>query len=100
MASIALRRHGHHDTATTLLVTTALDLGADFGDPAPEMLVTYGSLLCTASYTAAQHGNRSGALELITEAETVAKRLGDARVPHNPYSPTRVCQVNGVTGCV
>ncbi|MGH3814371.1 MAG: hypothetical protein ACRDUV_18285 [Pseudonocardiaceae bacterium] len=38
MASIALRRHGHHDTATTLLATTALDLGADSGDPAPELL--------------------------------------------------------------
>ncbi|MGH3771534.1 MAG: helix-turn-helix domain-containing protein [Pseudonocardiaceae bacterium] len=69
MAAIALRRHGHHDTAITLLTSTALDLGVDSGDPVPERLATYGSLLCTASYTAAQHGNRSGALELITEAE-------------------------------
>lgn len=90
MKSIALRRHGHHDTATTLLTTTALDLGADSGNPAPELLATYGSLLCTASYTAALHGNRSGALELISEAETTATRLGDARVPHNPFSPTNV----------
>ncbi|MGH3696263.1 MAG: helix-turn-helix domain-containing protein [Pseudonocardiaceae bacterium] len=90
MASIALRRHGHHDTATTLLTTTALHLGASSGDPAPELLATYGSLLCTASYTAAQHGNRSTALELITEAETAGARLGEARVPHNPFSTTNV----------
>ena len=90
MTSIAMRRHGHHDTATTLLTTTALNLGADSGDPAPELLATYGSLLCTASYTAAQHGNRSGALELITEAGTAATRLGGTRVPHNPFSSTNV----------
>ncbi|MGH3851960.1 MAG: helix-turn-helix domain-containing protein [Pseudonocardiaceae bacterium] len=90
MAAIALRRQGHHDTATTLLTSTALDLGADSGDPAPERLATYGSLLCTASYTAAQHGNRSGALELITEAEAAATRLGADRVPHNPFSATNV----------
>ncbi len=90
MTSIALRRHGHHDTATTLLTTTALDLGADSGNPVPELLATYGSLLCTASYTAAQSGNRSSALELITEAETAATRLGDARVPRSPFSPINV----------
>jgi hypothetical protein len=90
MASIAMRRHGHHDTAITLLTTTALNLGSDSGDPAPELLATYGSLLCTASYTAAQHGNRSSALELITEAETAAIRLGDARGPHNLFSSTNV----------
>jgi hypothetical protein len=90
MASIAMRRHGHHDTATTLLTTTALNLGADSGDPAPELLATYGSLLCTASYTAAQHGNRSSALELIAEAETAAIRLGNARGPHNLFSSTNV----------
>jgi hypothetical protein len=78
-------RHRH-----TLLTTTALDLGADSGDPAPELLATYGSLLCTASYTAAQNGNRGNALELITEAEAAATRLGDARVPRSPFSPTNV----------
>ncbi|MGH3924165.1 MAG: helix-turn-helix domain-containing protein [Pseudonocardiaceae bacterium] len=90
MTSIAMRRFGHHDTATMLLTTTALKLGADSGDPAPELLATYGSLLCTASYTAAQNGNRSSALELITEAETAATRLGDVQVPSSPFSPTNV----------
>jgi hypothetical protein len=66
MASIALRRHGHHDTATTLLTSTALDLGADSGDPAPELLATYGSLLCTASYTARVVLDEQVALMLAT----------------------------------
>lgn len=84
------RRLTFVQTATMLLTTTALDLGADSGDPAPELLATYGSLLCTASYTAAQNGNRSNALELITEAEITATRLGTARVPRSVFSPTNV----------
>ncbi len=88
MASIAMRRHGHHDTATTLLTTTALDLGADSGEPAPGLLATYGSLLCTAACTAAQHGSRHQALELIAEAEVAATRMGGARVPHTSFSST------------
>lgn len=90
MTSIALRRHGHHDTATTLLTRTALDLGASAGDPAPDVLATYGSLICTAAYTAAQHGSRHQALDLITEAEAAATRLGGARAPHTPFSPANV----------
>jgi transcriptional regulator with XRE-family HTH domain len=90
MTSIALRRHGHHETATALLTSTALDLGADSGEPATDLLATYGSLLCTAAYTAAQHGSRRQALELITEAETAAARLGGAQAPHTPFSPTNV----------
>lgn len=88
MTSIAMRRHGHYDIATTLLTSTALDLGADYGDPAPELLATYGSLLCTAAYTAAQHGSRHQALDLITEAEVAATRMGDARASHTPFSAT------------
>lgn len=88
MTSIAMRRHGHHDTATTLLTRTALDLGADSGELAPELLATYGSLLCTAAYTAAQHGSRQQALELITEAEVAAARMGGACLPHIRFSST------------
>jgi hypothetical protein len=54
MTSIAMRRHGHHDTATALLTRTALGLGADSGKQVPALLATYDSLLCTAAYTAAQ----------------------------------------------
>jgi transcriptional regulator with XRE-family HTH domain len=90
MTSIAMRRHGHHDTATKLLTSTALDLGADSGEPAPGLLSSYGSLLCTAAYTAAQHGSRHQALELISEAGTAATRLGGARAPHTSFSPANV----------
>ena len=90
MTSIAMRRHGHHGTATTLLTSTALELGADSGDPASEVLATYGSLLCTASYTAAQNGQRHQALELIGEAETAAARLGGRQAVQNPFSATNV----------
>jgi hypothetical protein len=89
-ASIAMRRHGHHDSATALLTSTALGLGAETGKPPPERLTTYGSLLCTAAYTAAQHGNRQQALELITEAGAAVGRLGSARAPHTTFSPADV----------
>lgn len=90
MTCIAMRRHGHHDTATTLLTRTALDLGAQDGHPPPQALVTYGSLLCTAAYTAAQHGDRHQALDLITEAESAAIRLSGAQIPNTAFSSTNV----------
>jgi hypothetical protein len=90
MTSIAMRRHGHHDIATSLLTSTALDLGADSGEPEPELLAAYGSLLCTAAYTTAQHGNRHQALELITEAEAAATRLRGAQAPRSPFSRINV----------
>lgn len=89
MTSIALRRHGHHDTATSLLTTTAMDLGADTGKPAADVLATYGSLLCTASYTAAQNGDRTTALDLITEADTAAARLTTQSL-RTPFNRTNV----------
>jgi transcriptional regulator with XRE-family HTH domain len=61
--------------AITMLTKTALDLGADHGDPQAPMLATYGSLLCTASYSAAQNGNTAQAIGLIEEAEHAARRL-------------------------
>ncbi len=90
VASIAMRRHGHHDTAISLLTSTALSLGADTGSPHPALLGTYGSLLCTASYTAAQHGHRSHALELIGEADDAARRVGQATTGPSAFSATNV----------
>jgi transcriptional regulator with XRE-family HTH domain len=86
----ALLADGHYDTAITLLTSTALDLGADSGDPAPNLLAAYGSLLCTASYTAAQNGHRLQAVKLINEAEAAAARLSDVQSPGNPFSVTNV----------
>jgi ATP/maltotriose-dependent transcriptional regulator MalT len=73
VASIAMRRHGHREAATTLLTETTMGLGADSGEP--DLIGTYGSLLCTAADTAAQHGDRSRALDLMGEAEQAAHRL-------------------------
>ncbi|SEP46548.1 helix-turn-helix domain-containing protein [Amycolatopsis saalfeldensis] len=61
--------------AITMLTKTALDLGADHGDPQAPLLATYGSLLCAASYSAAQNGNTAQAVSLIEEAEHAARRL-------------------------
>jgi transcriptional regulator with XRE-family HTH domain len=90
MTSIAMRRHGHHDTATRLLISTALDLGAGSRKPAPGLLATYGSLLCTGAYTAAQQGSRHQALELISEAEATATRLGGTPRQHTEFSLANV----------
>ncbi|MGH3908249.1 MAG: helix-turn-helix domain-containing protein [Pseudonocardiaceae bacterium] len=90
VASIALRRHDHHDTAITLLTDTALRLGDGTGTAARDLLGAYGALLCTASYTAAQNGNRSQALELIGEAEDAARRLDGPITSHSTFNSTNV----------
>ncbi|MEV6910953.1 helix-turn-helix transcriptional regulator [Amycolatopsis sp. NPDC051071] len=64
--------------AITMLTKTALDLGADQGTPRASLLATYGSLLCTASYSAAQNGNATQAIALVEEAEDAARRLPNA----------------------
>jgi hypothetical protein len=85
-----MRRHHHYEAATQLLTRTALDLGGNSGHSAPGLLASYGSLLCTAAYTAAQEGRRQQALELIGEAETTASRLGGARLPGSSFSAANV----------
>ncbi|MGH3624891.1 MAG: helix-turn-helix domain-containing protein, partial [Sciscionella sp.] len=76
-AAIAMRRQGHHNGAIDLLTDAALDLDADRGDPPAPLLSAFGSLLCTASYSAAQHGKSAQAVQLIEEAEQTAQRLGE-----------------------
>jgi transcriptional regulator with XRE-family HTH domain len=80
MVAIAMRRVGHYDAATDLLTATALDLGADHGNPDADTLAAYGSLLLTASYAAAQGGHRPAALELSGEARQAVRRLGQHTV--------------------
>ncbi|MFJ7212740.1 XRE family transcriptional regulator [Amycolatopsis sp. NPDC098790] len=74
-ATERLDREAGLNGAITMLTKTALDLGADHGDPQAPVLATYGSLLCTASYSAAQNGNTAQAIGLIEEAENAARRL-------------------------
>jgi hypothetical protein len=85
-----MRRHGHYGTAVSLLADSALSLGAETGSPGPNLLGAYGSLLCTAAYTAAQHGDRSRALELIGESEETARHLDGATPNHTAFSATNV----------
>ncbi|WP_344317972.1 hypothetical protein [Acrocarpospora pleiomorpha] len=75
--AIAMRRQGRHEGAVALLTHAALGLGADTGEPDPEVLATYAALLCTAAYSCAQNGRRTQAIELIGEAEQAADRLPD-----------------------
>lgn len=84
VASVA-RRAGHHDRAQTLTLAAASHLTVNGSHPAPEHLVMYGVLNCSAGYAAARAGNRDRANELLAEAETTARRLTDP-VQHRALS--------------
>jgi transcriptional regulator with XRE-family HTH domain len=73
--AIAMRRAGHYDAATQLLVDNARSLDTGRGDTTNAALAVYGSLLLTASYSEAQHGRRTSAEELLGEAGQAALRL-------------------------
>ncbi|MGH3492690.1 MAG: helix-turn-helix domain-containing protein, partial [Sciscionella sp.] len=77
--AIAMRRSGHHTPAVDLLEKSATGLDVAYGNPSSEALGVYGTLMLTAAYSAAQHGDRSRASELLAEAEHTATRLTDAR---------------------
>ncbi|MET8297386.1 helix-turn-helix domain-containing protein [Streptomyces sp. NPDC005180] len=66
---VTLRRGGEYQAAIDHLRQAADRLGAH-----PEELAMRGTLMLTASYSAAQAGWRSQAMELIGEAEETAKR--------------------------
>jgi transcriptional regulator with XRE-family HTH domain len=61
--------------AIRILTGTAADLGADHGTPPPPVLIAYGSLLCTAGYSAAQLGHAREAIGLLQAAEDAAARV-------------------------
>jgi hypothetical protein len=88
--AIAMRRAGHYDAATTMLTRTALSLDADHGAPPVPVLAAYGSLLCTAAYSSAQHGQRHQALDLIAEAGAAAARMPDGATTRPAFSATGV----------
>lgn len=88
--AISLRRHGHHDAAATLLTQTAASLAARSEAPNQVLLSCYGSLLCTAAYTSAQGGDRERAIDLIDEAASASKRLGDRPTGGALFSSTNV----------
>lgn len=88
--AIVLRRAGRADAAQRLVIDTAAALQPEL-NRGPEYLSVYGSLLCTAAYTAAVDGDRGNARTLVTEATEAAARLGDdANHRHTAFGHTWV----------
>ncbi|MGH3222584.1 MAG: XRE family transcriptional regulator [Streptosporangiaceae bacterium] len=73
----ALMSGKHYKAATDTASTVAAKFDHDVTVHDPESLSVYGSLLLRGAIAAAQHDNRRGAGELLTEAEEAAARLGD-----------------------
>jgi len=85
-----LRRTGRPAKARELLILAAHDIEPG-GDPSPDQLSMYGTLLEVAAYTAAVDGNRPAATELIGEAKATATRLGrDANYRFTAFGPANV----------
>jgi hypothetical protein len=90
--AVAMRRGGHHDGAIDLLTSTAHTISPDDArPPSAAVLVARGAMLCTAAYSAAQHGKASLAVDLIDEAAEAAARLPTGLpAGDNPFGPTNV----------
>jgi hypothetical protein len=73
----ALMGSKHYKAATDTASTLAAKFDHDVSTHDPESLSVYGSLLLRGAIAAAQHENRGGADELLTEAEEAAARLDD-----------------------
>ncbi len=85
-----MRRTGRRERARELLISAANDIEPK-GDPSPERLSMYGTLLEAAAYTAAVDGSRPMALSLIGEAKEAASRLGrDANHRFTAFGPSNV----------
>ena len=75
----AMMNSKHYKAATDTASTLAAKFDRDVSAHDPESLSVYGSLLLRGAIAAAQHDNRRGAHELLTEAEEAAGRLGEDR---------------------
>jgi len=73
----ALMSGKHYRAATDTATSLAAKFDHDVTTHDAESLSVYGSLLLRGAIAAAQHDNRGGADELLTEAEGAAARLGD-----------------------
>ncbi len=73
----AMRRAGHPGRACDLLIRACHDI-EPAGQPGPDQLGMYGTLLNVAAYTAATARNRRAAEEYIAEAAAAAARLDPA----------------------
>jgi tetratricopeptide (TPR) repeat protein len=85
------RRAGHHNHALDRAVAFADRLQGDGAATAPEHLSVRGILLTNAGYTAAKAGDRAGARDLFSEADAIARRLGQDRNDRwTAFGPTNV----------
>ena len=86
----AMRRAGHPGRACDLLIRACRDI-EPAGQPGPDQLGMYGTLLNVAAYTAASARNRRAAEEYIAEAAAAAARLGPATSRRQPaFGPAGV----------
>ncbi len=81
VAAVA-RRAGHHARAQDLTLGAAHYLDISCAQPDPEHLVMHGILHCTASYAAAQAGDRDRTNDLLAEATAAADRLAEGSTGH------------------
>ncbi|GGR10887.1 XRE family transcriptional regulator [Streptomyces netropsis] len=74
--SVAMRHAGRHQQAVGLLTRTSRELADDH---APEAQAVRAAMLLTCGYTAAHYGDRTAALDMLGEAESIGQQI--------PYGP-------------
>ncbi|MFI1182510.1 helix-turn-helix domain-containing protein [Streptomyces sp. NPDC020799] len=72
MLSVAMRRAGRHHQAADLLVHTDRQLADDSTEQARAVRA---AMLLTCGYTVAHYGDRTAALNMVDEAETIGQRI-------------------------
>jgi transcriptional regulator with XRE-family HTH domain len=91
---------GRNRDAETLARRMSEKLSAACSEPADDALAVYGSLLLRGAIAAARADNASSADDLLSEAESAARRLGaDGNLRWTAFGPTnvRLHQVNVAT---
>ncbi|MGN9912255.1 hypothetical protein ACTMTJ_32425 [Phytohabitans sp. LJ34] len=84
---------GHAAHAKELAAQGAARLDADVPKPGPNALSVYGALLLRGAVAAAIAEDRSGAWQLLDEAEQASRRLGhDDNAQWTAFGPTNVVQ--------
>jgi transcriptional regulator with XRE-family HTH domain len=73
----AMMNGAHHQAAAQIASTLAANLDHDVTQHTPESLSVYGSLLLRGAIAAAQREDRHTANELLGEAESAGRQLGD-----------------------
>lgn len=76
------RRAGQHDRAQTLIISAADQLHAAGNEHDPRHLLMRGSLMCSASYSAARSGDHDRAKDLLADADATALRLDGHKTEH------------------